>query len=183
MGRRAPKRVRPSLNPSVRVPASTYPSIVWREPLTRDCPRCGREFIIEPPPDAKATASNATYCPECREPHKKERRHDYYLNVELPDIDRVYELHNAARAERCPPKIISCVICGKMFRKRHSAITCSPGCSRQNKVAYREGYDEKNRDAVNRKRREKWRANRDEINAARRERRARKKARTGHRSS
>jgi hypothetical protein len=37
-------------------------------------------------------------------------RHEYYVNVELPDIDRVYELHAIARAKRIPTKNKECVV-------------------------------------------------------------------------
>jgi hypothetical protein len=165
MPRRAPKRVRPSLNPSLRLPETpaSWLDTEWMNPIKRICIRkvCKKEFVV--------TAPHQHACPECQPLHHQERRHEYYVEVELPDIDRVYELHNAARAKRCPPKMKVCVICGNQFLASRSAITCSPDCSRQRRLAYRQEYDEKNLDAVNRKRREKLQANRDEINAARRE--------------
>jgi hypothetical protein len=172
MGRRKIYKAPPSLNVEAPQPSAYEPDTEWRRPLTRDCLRCGREFVIEPPPGAKATAANATYCPECREPHKKERRHGYYVDVELPNIDKVYELHNAARAERCPPKELACCICGKKFTRRRSEVTCDdPECRKQNKINVRAEYDVREHDAVCEKRREKWAANSDEINAARRAKR------------
>jgi hypothetical protein len=173
MGRRKIYKVPPSLNVEAPQTSAYEPDTEWREPLTRDCPRCGREFVIEPPPGAKATAANAAYCPECREPHKKERRHGYYVDVELPNIDRVYELHNAARGKRCPPKELPCRICGKKFTRERSEVTCDdPECRKQNKINMRAEYDNRERDTVNEKRREKWAANSDEIKATRRAKRA-----------
>jgi len=66
--------------------------------------------------------------------------------------------------------------CRKKFSPKHSAVTCSPECSKAWRVIYRLGYDETNRDAVCEKRREKWAANSDEINAARRNARKKQKA-------
>jgi hypothetical protein len=162
MGRRAPKPVRPSLNPSAWAPTTAYPSIDWRQPLKRNCVRCGIVFLV--------TGANVRACLDCRPKHKKERRGKYYRNVVCADgRKKENKRQNEARARRCPPKMKVCVICGNEFLANRSAITCSPDCSRQRRLAYRQEYDEKNRDAVNRKRREKWRANRDKINAARRE--------------
>ena len=42
--------------------------------------------------------------------HHQERRQEYYVNVELPNIDRVNELHAIARAKRCPPKRKDCAV-------------------------------------------------------------------------
>ena len=70
--------------------------------IKRDCERCKEQFDI--------IASQQTFCLKCQPLHQRERRHDYYLNVELPNIDKVYELHNAARALRCPPKTKDCVV-------------------------------------------------------------------------
>jgi hypothetical protein len=167
MGRRAPKLVRPSLNHSIRVPESSYPSIDWRQPLTRTCIRevCKKEFVV--------TGPNQRACPECQDLHQQERRHDYYVDVELPNIDRVYELHNAARAKRCPAKKEKCRICGKDFVKLRCQVTCDdPQCRKQNKINVRAEYDDRERDTINEKRRGKWAANSAEINQRRREKRA-----------
>jgi hypothetical protein len=125
------------------------------QPITRTCIRevCKKDFVV--------TAPNQRACPECQDVYEQERRHGYYVDVELPNIDRVYELHAIARAKRCPPKIIPCVMCRKMFVKKRSAVTCdNPECRKQNKINVRAEYDDRERNAVNRKRREKRAADR-----------------------
>jgi hypothetical protein len=104
MGRRKIYRAPPSLNVEAPQPSAYQPDTEWREPLTRICVRevCKKEFVV--------TAPHQHACPECQDPHRQERRHEYYVGVELPNIDRVYELHNAARAKRCPPKMKDCVV-------------------------------------------------------------------------
>jgi hypothetical protein len=163
MGRRAPKRLRVSLNDSVGLPASTYPNIDWRQPITRPCIRevCKKEFVV--------TAPNQRACPECQDPHHQERRHTYYVEIESADgRKRVNELHAIARAKRCPPKKERCRICGKDFVKRRSEVTCdNPECRKQNKINVRGKYDDDYRDEVNAGRREKRATNtewRDAVN-------------------
>jgi len=104
MGRRKIYKAPPSLNVEAPQPSVYQPDTEWREPLTRICIRevCKKEFPV--------TASQQMTCPECQPLHHQERRHGYYVNVELPNIARVYELHNAARAKRCPPKMKDCVV-------------------------------------------------------------------------
>jgi hypothetical protein len=188
MPRRAPQRVRPSLNASLRLleEPSSWLNTDWLNPIKRICIRkvCKKEFVV--------TAPNQQACPECQDLHEQEQRHTYYVEVELPDIDRVYELHNAARTKRCPPKVEQCRICGKDFVKKRCQVTCdNPKCREQNKKNVRGKYDDDYRGDINAERREKratdtaWtaednrrrreirRANRDKINAAGRD--ARKK--------
>jgi hypothetical protein len=219
MGRRKIYKAPPSLNVEAPQPSVYETDTEWRQPLTRTCIRevCKKEFVV--------TAAHQMACPECQPLHHQERRHDYYVNVELPDIDRVYELHAIARAKRCPPKIKDCVVavlygkisrndilagrkefsgklgtvigmvaglydkiggddvladahaeCRKKFSAEHSAVTCSPECSKAWRVIYRLGYDDTNRDEINKERREKRDANSAEINAARRSARKKQKA-------
>jgi hypothetical protein len=174
MPRRAPQRVRPSLSTSLRLPApSSGLNTDWMNSIKRICIRevCKKEFDV--------TAPNQHACPECQPLHHQKRRHGYYVDVELPNIDRVNELHAIARAKRCPPKELPCRICGKKFTRKRSEVTCDdPECRKQNKITMRAEYDIREYDAVNEKRREKWAANSDEINAARRAERAQKKRTT-----
>ena len=104
MPRRAPPRIRPSLNPSLQLPETpaSWLDTDWMQPITRTCIRCKKDFVV--------TAPNQRACPECQDPHHQERRHGYYVDVELPNIDRVNELHAIARAKRCPPKTKDCVV-------------------------------------------------------------------------
>jgi hypothetical protein len=106
MPRRAPKRERPTLNPSLRLPETpaSWLDTTRMEPLKRICIRkkCQKEFIV--------VAPHQWACEECQPLHRSERRQQYYINVELPNIDRVYELHNAARAKRCPTKTKDCAV-------------------------------------------------------------------------
>jgi hypothetical protein len=104
MGRRKIYKAPPSLNVEAPIPSAYQPGTEWREPLTRVCTRevCKKEFIV--------TASHQHACPECQPLHHQERRHKYYINVELPNIDRVYELHAIARAKRHPPQMKDCVV-------------------------------------------------------------------------
>jgi hypothetical protein len=219
MPRRAPPRTRPSLDPSLRLPETpaNWLNTDWMQPLKRTCIRevCKKEFDV--------TAPNQRVCPKCQDDplYEQERRRGYYVNVELPDIDRVYELHNAARAKRCPPKTKDCVVavlydkssrddivagrkilsgklgtvivmvatlydkiggddvladahakCRKTFVANRSVVTCSDECSDAWHVIYRSGYDETNRDEINKERRDKLAANSDEINRLRREKTA-----------
>jgi hypothetical protein len=220
MPRRAPPRVRPTLNPSLRLPETpaSWLDTTWMEPLKRICIRkkCGKEFPV--------VASNQWACEECQPLHRQERRHQYYVKVELPNIDRVYELHNKARAKRCPTKTKDCAVallydktscndiltgaklfsgkfgsvivmvadlydkigrddvltdahakCHKTFLAKHSAVTCSPECSKAWRILYRSGFDLINRDAILEQKRERWAADAKEINAARRAKTAPKK--------
>jgi hypothetical protein len=169
MGRRKIYKPPPSLNVEAPQPSAYEPDTEWREPLTRTCIRevCKKEFVV--------TGPNQRACPECQDLYEQERRHGYYVDVELPNIDRVYELHNAARAKRCPPKIEKCRICGNDFVKLRCQVTCdNPECRKQNRIDVRADYDVREHDAVCEKRREKWAANSDEINRQRREKRLRK---------
>jgi hypothetical protein len=116
MPRRAPPRTRPSLDPSLRLPETpaSWLDTTWMEPVKRICIRkkCQKEFIV--------VAPHQWACEECQPLHRKERRQKYYIQVELPNIDRVYNLHNAARAERCPTKTKDCAVallCDKASRK------------------------------------------------------------------
>lgn len=210
MGRRKIYKAPPSLNVEVPQPSAYQPDTEWRKGLKRICIRkvCKKEFDV--------TAPHQHACPECQPLHHQERRHKYYVDVELPDIDRVYELHNKARAKRSPPKNKDCVVaalydnrndiltgrkefsgklgkvivmvaalydkiggddvladahakCCKTFLANRSAVTCSPECSEAWHVIYRLGFDETNRDEINKERREKWDANSYEINRRRRE--------------
>jgi hypothetical protein len=104
MPRRAPPRIRPSLDPSLRLPEtpSSWLDTAWMDPIKRICIRCKGQFDV--------IASNQRLCLKCQPLHQQERRHDYYVEVELPNIDKVYELHNAARAKRCPTKTKDCVV-------------------------------------------------------------------------
>jgi hypothetical protein len=104
MGRRKIYKAPPALNVEAPQPSAYQPDTEWREPLTRICIRkaCKKEFVV--------TASHQHACPECRPKHRKEQRRRYYDNVELPNIDRVYKLHNTARAKRSPPKMKDCVV-------------------------------------------------------------------------
>jgi hypothetical protein len=106
MPRRAPKRIRPSLSTSLRLPEtpSSWLNTDWLNTIKRICIRevCKKEFDVTHP--------NQRACPECQDLHHEERRHEYYVNVELPNIDRVNELHANARAKRCPPKTKDCVV-------------------------------------------------------------------------
>jgi hypothetical protein len=150
MGRRKLYRPPPSLNVEAPEPSVYQPDTEWLEPITRTCIRevCKKEFVV--------TGPNQHACPECQDLHHQERRHGYYVGVELPNIDRVNELHAIARAKRCPPKIEQCRICGKDFVKRRSEVTCDNAeCRKQNKINVRAEYDDRERDAVNAGRREK----------------------------
>jgi hypothetical protein len=106
MPRRAPKRERPTLSTTLQLPqvSTSWTDTTWMEPLKRICIRrkCGKEFIV--------VAAHQWACEECQPLHRKERRQQYYINVELPNIARVYELHNAARARRSPTKTKDCAV-------------------------------------------------------------------------
>jgi hypothetical protein len=104
MGRRKIYKAPPSLNVEAPQPSAYQPDTEWREPLTRICIRkkCGKEFPV--------VAPHQWACEKCQPLHRRERRHQYYVNVELPNIDRVYELHDAARAKRCPTKTKDCAV-------------------------------------------------------------------------
>ena len=222
MPRRAPQRVRPSLNPSLRLPEkpASWLDTTWMEPLKRICIRkkCQKEFVV--------VASQQWACEECQPLHRKERRQKYYVEIELPNIGRVYELHAIARAKRCPTKTKDCAVallydkasrndvltgaklfsgkfgsvvamvaelydkiggddvladayakCHQTFLAKHSAVTCSPGCSDAWRILYRSGFDLINRDAILEQKRGRWAANAKEINAARRAEKAEKKPR------
>jgi hypothetical protein len=110
MGRRAPKPIRPSLNPSAWAPTSAYPSIDWRQPLKRNCVRCGIAFLV--------TGPNVRACLDCRPKHKKERRGKYYRNVVCADgRKKENKRQNEARARRCPPKM---KVCAPRRRRRYT---------------------------------------------------------------
>lgn len=83
MGRRKLYRPPPSLNVEAPEPSVYQPDTEWLEPITRTCIRevCKKEFVV--------TAPNQRACPECQDLHEQEQRHTYYVEVELPDIDRV----------------------------------------------------------------------------------------------
>jgi hypothetical protein len=104
MGRRKTYKAPPSLNVEAPQPSAYQPDTEWRDPLKRTCIReaCKKEFDVISP--------NQRACPECQDLHHQERRHKYYIDVELPNIDRVNELHKAARAIRCPTKTKDCVV-------------------------------------------------------------------------
>jgi hypothetical protein len=104
MGRRKIYKAPPSLKVEAPQPSVYEPDTEWREPLTRVCIRkkCGKEFIV--------VAPHQWACEECQPLHRTERRHVYYVEVELPNIDRVYDLHAKARARRCPTKTKDCAV-------------------------------------------------------------------------
>jgi hypothetical protein len=176
MPRRAPKRERPVLSTSLQLPEvpASWLDTKWMDPLKRICIRkkCGKEFIV--------VAPHQWACEECQPLHRQERRHAYYVEVESADgRKRVNELHAIARAKRIPQKVEQCRICGKDFVKLRCQVTCGdPECRKQNRISTRAEYDDRERDAVNKERREKraadteWRA---ADNKRRREKRAAKR--------
>lgn len=119
------------------------------EDATRPCAHCGDEFV---PVGRPGQSQTGTYCGRCCLEYREHER-----------AGTIGEWHAArsvrcgcgnplpkgfakfcSEACRCPPTgaIVSCVVCGKSFRRSSKAESCSDACSLQ---LTRERYRRKNR--------------------------------------
>jgi predicted nucleic acid-binding Zn ribbon protein len=130
MGRRASKRVRPSLNPpGKRGEAAHEPSIEWRLPKTRKCeaPKCGNDFVV-----SSANGNAKTCSPECSLKFELAWRKQYWIDCkgDPKKHEKIKARLNARYHCNYRPVMRPCIVCGEKFRVLRSALTCSTECGR-----------------------------------------------------
>jgi hypothetical protein len=116
MGRRASKRVRPSLNPpGKRGEAAHEPSIEWRLPKTRKCeaPKCGNDFVV-----SSANGNAKTCSPECSLKFELAWRKQYWIDCkgDPKKHEKIKARLNARYHCNYRPVMRPCIVCGEKFR-------------------------------------------------------------------